>query len=141
MSVLLSKAQVRSLVSKLVGEAAKTVAGSTNASPSVINVTAHGYSTGDVVAIYNAAGNTAINGLLQITVTDADHFTAVDLNLGTAINGNGVQSGTVKVNRVASGLFPSDMGDIQATLNGMSYVHGSDNNRSVESNLKTIFGV
>ena len=52
----------------------KTVTGATNASPIVVTSTSHGYATGDVVYLTGVGGNTAANGLWQITVIDANTF-------------------------------------------------------------------
>jgi hypothetical protein len=65
------------------GYARKTVAGATNASPIVMNVVAHGFNTGDSVEQEGIGGNTAANGLFQITRVDANHY---NLN-GTTGNG------------------------------------------------------
>lgn len=54
--------------------ATKTVTGATNASPIVVAVTGHGLSTGDVVTISGAGGNTAANGTWSVTVVDLDHY-------------------------------------------------------------------
>jgi len=62
--------------------AKKQVVSLTKANPAVVEVTAHGYSTGDVVifqGLYSTqytAGMPQIDGMpFTITVTDADHFT------------------------------------------------------------------
>lgn len=57
------------------GTTGKTISGATNASPISITATGHGYSSGDIVHISGVAGNTAANGLWQITVVDANTFT------------------------------------------------------------------
>lgn len=59
--------------------AVKTVIGGTQASPVVINVTAHGYAVGDTVMFKNltGGGSESLSGLqfTVIAVGDADHFT------------------------------------------------------------------
>jgi hypothetical protein len=78
-----------SLVTSTVGPAHRQViTSSTNTAPIVVDVTAHGYNTGDTVAIEGHATNTAANGLWQITVTGANTFS---LNGST---GNGVGGAT-----------------------------------------------
>lgn len=52
----------------------KPVLGATNATPIVLNVAAHGYTTGDVVRVGLVGGNTAANDDWTIVVIDADHF-------------------------------------------------------------------
>lgn len=72
---------------------------STNASPISVEVTGHGYTTGDQVEIAGHATNTAANGAWTITVTDANNFT---LNSST---GNGVGGATGTVRRLATATF------------------------------------
>ena len=64
------------------------IVSSTNASPIVVQATAHGFNTGDSIEIEGHATNTAANGQWQITKTDANHFS---LNGST---GNGVGGAT-----------------------------------------------
>ena len=52
----------------------KTVTGATNASPIVVTVTGHGYSTGDRTAVWGVLGNKGANGVRTITVLDANSF-------------------------------------------------------------------
>lgn len=53
----------------------KTISGITNASPAVVNATAHGRATGQWVEIWGVAGMTQINGAFStVTVIDANHF-------------------------------------------------------------------
>ena len=70
---------------KLVLEAAKDILGVTEANPAVVNVTGHGYSTGDRVYIADIVGMTELNGR-TFTITegvDADHFELDDENSST----------------------------------------------------------
>src|SRR5262245_30131207 len=56
-------------------EASKAITGITQASPGVLTVTAHGYSTGDWVFITGIVGMTQLNGrYAQVVKVDADHF-------------------------------------------------------------------
>lgn len=76
----------------------KTITAATNASPISVTAVGHGYSTGDTVAISAAVGNTAANGVWEITVTGADTFT---LN-GSTGNGTYTSGGSARLinNRV-----------------------------------------
>lgn len=142
MALLLSSSAIRSLLGKLTGVAAASIAGATNASPSVINVTAHGFAAGDVLVQYNTTGNTAINGLFAVAaVSDADHYTINDLVTGAAVNGNGVTAGSGKAQRVTIGLTPGDIGDLETTLSRINAKKGSDANRSGESTIQTLFSL
>lgn len=69
--------------------AVKAVIGATNATPIVINETAHGRSSGDLVAIVQVGGNANANGRFAITVTDADHYSLQDITTGVNIAGSG----------------------------------------------------
>lgn len=79
--------------------AAKSLVSSTNATPISVQVTGHGYSTGDQVELADHATNTAANGTWTITVTDANNFT---LNSSVG-NGTGGATGTVR--RLATATF------------------------------------
>lgn len=68
-----------------------SISSSTNATPIAITTsTAHGYSTGDTVFIYDHATNTNANGTWEITVTGSTTFTLT----GSTGNGVGGASGT-----------------------------------------------
>lgn len=57
----------------------QTVLTATNATPIVCTTSlAHGYSTGDVVLIINGTGNTAVNGVWKVTVTNSTTFSLDD---------------------------------------------------------------
>jgi hypothetical protein len=57
----------------------QAITGATNAAPIVCTTSlAHGYSTGDVVQITGASGNTATNGVWKITVTSSTQFSLDD---------------------------------------------------------------
>jgi hypothetical protein len=80
------------------------ITSATNASPSVITVTAHGYVNGDTVLINGATGNTAINGFRIVKNATANTFTMTDLP-GVAINGNGAYAGSATAQRYYAGLL------------------------------------
>lgn len=67
-------------------EAAKTVTGVTKASPGVVTVTTHGFSTGDEVYFSGVGGMTELNGQFYLVVKiDANTFSLKDID-GTVIN-------------------------------------------------------
>src|SRR5882672_2765643 len=68
-------------------EASKPILGITQASPGILNVTAHGYSTGEWVFITNIIGMTQLNGrYAKVVVTDANHFSLQRILDSSAIN-------------------------------------------------------
>jgi hypothetical protein len=69
---------------------AQNIVSSTNASPIVIDLTAHGYATGDQIYIQNHLINDAANGPWTISVVDANHFALV----GSTGDGVGGATGT-----------------------------------------------
>ena len=71
----------------LVGGAPKLPTSSTNATPIVMTTAAHGMSTGDTVAIYAHATNTAANGTWTITKVSATTF-SLDGSVGNGIGAN-----------------------------------------------------
>ncbi len=75
----------------------KTISAATNASPTVITSTAHGFANNDRVSISGAVGNTAINGRWKLASVAANTFQLVDIITGAAVNGNGVFSGSCYV--------------------------------------------
>ena len=86
------------------------ITGATNATPIVITVTSHGFSTGDVVNITGVGGNTAANGTWFITVVDANTFS---LN-GSVGNGAYTSGGVVtKVNCI---VFRATFGASEANF-------------------------
>lgn len=86
----------RNTIEKTILNAVTPVAitSSTNATPSVLTVTAHGLTTGDRVLVYGHATNTAVNGIFKAVVVTANTFSLVDEFSGAAINGNGIGGGT-----------------------------------------------
>ncbi len=60
----------------------KEITGATNATPIVLHVVGHGYTTGDKVRVCRVLGNTAANDDWTITVDDADHF-RLDTSVGS----------------------------------------------------------
>lgn len=67
----------------------KTITGATNATPIVITSTAHGFTTGDWVAIWNVGGNTNANGIFRVGTTAANTFELLDPITGASIAGSG----------------------------------------------------
>jgi hypothetical protein len=93
--------------------AVKAIIGATNATPIVMNVTAHGRSTGDLVNQVQVGGNANANGRFSITVTDADHYSLQDITTGANIAGSGAYtSGGLLVPIGSTGL--DNLNDIDA---------------------------
>jgi hypothetical protein len=68
-------------------ETSKPILGITQASPGVLNVTAHGYSTGEWIFITGIVGMTQLNGrYARVVVVDADHFSLQRVLDSSAIN-------------------------------------------------------
>jgi hypothetical protein len=68
-------------------EASKAILGITQASPGSINITAHGFNTGDWVFLTGIVGMTQLNGrYVRVVKIDADHFSAQRLLDSSAIN-------------------------------------------------------
>lgn len=103
-------------------ETAETILGITQANPGVVNVTAHGFSSGDTV-YFLVAGMTQLNQVTALVqVIDADHFSLTDL-FGNAINTTSYSaftSGTVA--RVYTLTSPYDTND----LFELKYVQSAD---------------
>lgn len=79
--------------------AVKVIIGATNATPIVMNVTAHGFANNDIVVQRAIGGAVCANGTFKITVTDADHYSLQRLdgvNAGDA--GGAYTSGGVVIN-------------------------------------------
>lgn len=72
--------------------ATKNIVSSTNATPIVVTVTAHGYSNGDTVIVAGHTTNTNASGAWEIAGGTADTFELV----GSVGNGTGGASGTVR---------------------------------------------
>ncbi|MEE8398565.1 MAG: hypothetical protein V3S89_06140, partial [Desulfobacterales bacterium] len=53
---------------------AGTITGASNASPIVIDLTDHGFSTDDIIYQHSVGGNTAANGTFKITVVGDDSY-------------------------------------------------------------------
>lgn len=75
---------------------AKTITGATQANPCAVTANAHGFNTGDTVAISGVLGMTQLNGrAYQITVTGANTFTldGIDSTAFTAYSSAGTAYG------------------------------------------------
>ena len=88
--------------------AGKTISGATNASPIVVAATSHGFSNNDVVSITGVAGNTAANGIWQITYIDGNSFS---LNSST---GNGAYTSGGLASKTNVLVFRSTFGTADA---------------------------
>lgn len=100
----------------------RAIVSSTNATPIVLQVTAHGYNTGDTVEVQGHQTNTNANGIRQIVVTDANHFQL----LGSVGNGVGGATGyTTDYELQPAIVIPAnaelaDMGPLGAALEGIA---------------------
>lgn len=72
----------------------KAITSSTNASPTVLTVASHGFSTGDQVMVYGHTTNTAANGLYEAVVLSASTLSLKNVDTKVAIAGNGVGGAT-----------------------------------------------
>jgi len=73
----------------------KSIVSTTNASPISVQVTSHGYSTGDRIYIQNHATNLTANGTWTITYVDANNFT---LDGSTGVDTGVATGSTTKIN-------------------------------------------
>ncbi len=91
-----------------------TITGATNAAPIVITTSAaHGFSTGDRVDVSGVLGNTAANGIWDITVMSATQF-SLDNSTG---NGAYTSGGTVeRVVGMNPRFKPGGQGGIHASI-------------------------
>lgn len=77
--------------------ATKNIVSSTNATPIVLTVTSHGYTTGDTIYVTAHGTNTNANGCWEITVIDANTFSLQNADGSDSVgNGIGGASGTVR---------------------------------------------
>lgn len=79
------------------GVTPKAITSSTNATPTVLTVSSHGFSTGDVVQVFGHTVNTAANGCYKITVLSSNTFSLQDINTGANVAGNGTGAATGSV--------------------------------------------
>jgi len=76
------------------GVTPKAITSSTNATPTVLTVTSHGFATGDQVMVFGHTTNTAANGIYKVTVLTSSTFSLQTINNGTNVAGNGVGGAT-----------------------------------------------
>lgn len=81
--------------------AAKNIVSSTNATPIVMTVTAHGYATGDIVRVVSHTTNTNALGIWEVGTTTANTFQLLQCN-GSNTTGNGVGGATGTVTNINS---------------------------------------
>lgn len=76
-------------------EATKAIESSTNATPIVVTITGHGYSTDDYVQITSHSTNTNANGFWKISKVNDDSFQLLTTQGANSVgNGTGVATGT-----------------------------------------------
>jgi uncharacterized phiE125 gp8 family phage protein len=76
--------------------ATQTITAATNASPIVVTIVGHGYSTGDQVQIESVAGNTAANGRWIVTLVGVDTF-SLNGSAGNAAHTSGGSSTEITI--------------------------------------------
>lgn len=72
----------------------QSLSSSTDATPVVVTKTAHGYSTGDVLAISGHTTNLTVNGIRRITVLTSATFSLQDPYSNANIAGSGAGAGS-----------------------------------------------
>lgn len=72
----------------------QTLTSSTDATPIVVTKTAHGFSTGDTIAIIGHTTNVAANGIFKITVLSSSTFSLQNLYTGADVAGSGAGAGS-----------------------------------------------
>lgn len=70
------------------------ITSSTDATPIVMTVTAHGFNTGDLVLIHGHTTNVAANGIYRVTRLTANTFSLQDQFSGANIAGSGAGAGS-----------------------------------------------
>lgn len=104
--------QLRAVLGKMTVGASLTVTAATNATPIVVTTSAsHNLTTGDFVSVDSVGGNTAANGLRNVTVLSATTF-SIDGSVG---NGAYTSGGTAR--RISYGLTLSDLEAIEDAVN------------------------
>src|SRR5574340_267754 len=101
-------------------EAGLAIAGITQANPGVLNIVAHGYTTGQETYLAGIGGMTALNGrFYKIVVIDANHISLTDL-AGVAINTTAMAAFTAggtsaRVYEIVSPYATADLFDLHFT--------------------------
>lgn len=118
--------RLRQWLGKIGATNALTVAAS-QASPSVVTLTAHGLQSGDIVLGYSFTNNTNLNGgPFVVTYLTANTFTLATL-AGSAINGGGSAGDTgASIVRLYANHKPHDVLNMKRTLSQYSYKRDSD---------------
>lgn len=86
--------------------ATKSITSSTNASPIVITLASHGYTTGDTVVVTGHTTNTKANGTWEIISVTSGTFSLT----GSTGNGVGGATGTVRLRNNSRVVLASDIG-------------------------------
>lgn len=92
----------------------KQITSSTNATPTVLTVTAHGFANGDVVYVGDHTTNTAANGVWTIANQAANTFELTNPITGANVTGNGAGGATGYV----VNLGPSAVSDFWNDFDG-----------------------
>jgi hypothetical protein len=88
--------------------AAKVITGATNATPIVVTAASHGFSNGDIVAIYGVGGNTAANGIFKVANVATNTF-ELTTRAGANVSGNGAYTSGGRVMNLTSADFYNDI--------------------------------
>lgn len=113
-------------------EGAKSIEAATKANPGSIQITGHGYSTGDRVFATGAGGMTQLNGrFFDITVSDANNFT---IGVDTSSYGTWTSGGSfARVYTIASPFALADLATLkyEQSADTMTFTHPSYAPRSL----------
>lgn len=123
MSALLTAAQIAAMLGAkaTLGSTVNISAASNDANPIAVTATAHGLQTGDIALLLNVGGNTAANGIRNVTRVDANTF-SLD---GVVGNGNYTSGGTVQKVTPTAGfarnLTPENLKELQYALSRIKF--------------------
>jgi hypothetical protein len=98
----------------------KAITSSTDATPIVMTVSTHGYSTGDVAMIQGHTTNIAANGLCRVTKVTADTFSIQDAYSGADIAGTGAGAGASGVVTPVKVMYAGDWNNIEFSIDTAS---------------------
>lgn len=132
MSVLLNQDQLRSFRNQMTVGTDLTPTGASNNTPAVITATAHGLTSGQIVAQWGFTTNTNCNGVFWITVINANTYKISNsLNnylFGTFVAGNGATTAghAIAITGGIDALFAKDIDNIKNSLSRVKYVKLQD---------------
>ncbi len=123
-------------------EAPKTISDVESESGTVtVTSTAHGFQTGDILLHESIGGAVQANGLVQITVVDADSYTVNGLASASSYTTGGTAKRVLLGGGIGS-LKPNEVASITDALSRVPHIRGNDGEGGAnESTLKSIFGL